>query len=1103
MPAVATPPAAPRTKFSPPGMLLSTAKAHTLLRSARARVIVLSGVPGSGRTTALQTFVAGGQRPWAWCTLDPTDSEPARFLIDVCRALEYARPGPVPAAQSDKMLGLAPGQIEAALAALIDDLAAAQTPLVLVLDNYERIFPTSLVHDLVGLLADYLPTGCTLALSSRGYVPPRARGERWAERDVLELGPDDLALGSDEVAALLGLPADDPLVRRALALSDGWAAPLALVAREIEHGAERSAAVEMLAAPRGSLRAYLQAEVLDALSDELREFLLDAASIEILSAERCDRVRGATDSAALLEALHLQGLLRSAGEAYRLPAPLRAYLLALLEAAPARRDRLAWTHRVNDAVAQIAAACRQSEAPAAVAGLSSPSIAAWLADHHAAFHHDCELISLLGASLAQLAAADSAGAGSDGDSSPGSLALLLTRLAASKADAASRLIEALASDFPTDAARALILGAAAGLAHACGDWGRAAELVRAAEAAATASGQQRLTLHVLLHGSIPQALDRGEAERVVLLASQAVGLARAAGAQEALCRAQTLLSAGYLLLGDVAEAQRCADAALALARQLECPDAEADALRRLGAARRADPGANPDEALQCLRAAYVIMECAESRPSALHIDLACELSALLRQREELDEAGRLARQAFEWSVPLGPAGYARRGRSLVAMASVVYRSRVESALAALEEAERLFAATGDVSGRALTTFWRAVVAVTHDHPDSAARVSEALNACEHRLGQQLLAEEARTAVPMLVKALEHGVDSQRAASALARLGGPGFDALTELAASDNPALRLVAVQTLAHINNVRARRALSRGARDTDPAVRQAARAALESLGTPDAPMLRVYFLGKFRVERDGEVISDAEWKTRKDKLLLKYLVAYAGRPVQQEQLIELLWPDAEPRAAAMSLRTTLVHIRRALEPYLEGAASHFILHRNEAVMFNADAPHWVDSDEFLRHYRAGRQYEEEGQAQFAEAEYLAADALYRGDYLEEDPYEDWALADRERLRDVRTALVIRLAALRDAAGDIDRAIVYCQRAFLADPCREDVCRRLMELLQRAGRSGEALRVYNTCSSALRNELGVGPSAATRRLHRALLASLQGDEQAEQRAARR
>ncbi len=54
-------------------------------------------------------------------------------------------------------------------------------------------------------------------------------------------------------------------------------------------------------------------------------------------------------------------------------------------------------------------------------------------------------------------------------------------------------------------------------------------------------------------------------------------------------------------------------------------------------------------------------------------------------------------------------------------------------------------------------------------------------------------------------------------------------------------------------------------------------------------------------------------------------------------------------------------------------------------------------------------------------------------------------------------------------------------------PFREDGYRYLMEALAARGNAAEALNVYETLRTLLRDELGAAPSSATQDLHRALL----------------
>ena len=50
----------------------------------------------------------------------------------------------------------------------------------------------------------------------------------------------------------------------------------------------------------------------------------------------------------------------------------------------------------------------------------------------------------------------------------------------------------------------------------------------------------------------------------------------------------------------------------------------------------------------------------------------------------------------------------------------------------------------------------------------------------------------------------------------------------------------------------------------------------------------------------------------------------------------------------------------------------------------------WLDVDEFELHAAAGRRLEAAGELAGAVAAYERAVALYQGDFLADDPYEDW-----------------------------------------------------------------------------------------------------------------
>src|SRR5438477_12539505 len=75
---------------------------------------------------------------------------------------------------------------------------------------------------------------------------------------------------------------------------------------------------------------------------------------------------------------------------------------------------------------------------------------------------------------------------------------------------------------------------------------------------------------------------------------------------------------------------------------------------------------------------------------------------------------------------------------------------------------------------------------------------------------------------------------------------------------------------------------------------------------------LRSYFLGPFRVMRDGKSVIGFE--ADKMRALLAYLIVEADRPHHRDVLAALLWPDQPDTAARQSLRQALYIVRQAVD---------------------------------------------------------------------------------------------------------------------------------------------------------------------------------------------
>ncbi len=250
-----------------------------------------------------------------------------------------------------------------------------------------------------------------------------------------------------------------------------------------------------------------------------------------------------------------------------------------------------------------------------------------------------------------------------------------------------------------------------------------------------------------------------------------------------------------------------------------------------------------------------------------------------------------------------------------------------------------------------------------------------------------------------------------------------------------------------------------------------------------DAPLLDIKCLGTFQMEHGGRLITPQVVQRRGALSFLKLLLRRPGHKFSRDALAEALWPDLDPKLGAQRLYVLIHALRQTIEPPGEGRNWLYICNEGDSYYFNTDAPFALDVQAFQRDVREGDVQEAAGRRAEAITSYESAISRYRGDYLEDEPYAEWAWEERERLREVFLATLSRLAESYSKVGAAERSIVCYQRALRADALREKTCRDLMMALWQVGRRAEALRVYETFYAALQKELGIRPMRETQDLY--------------------
>ncbi|MBI2266494.1 MAG: response regulator [Armatimonadetes bacterium] len=255
-----------------------------------------------------------------------------------------------------------------------------------------------------------------------------------------------------------------------------------------------------------------------------------------------------------------------------------------------------------------------------------------------------------------------------------------------------------------------------------------------------------------------------------------------------------------------------------------------------------------------------------------------------------------------------------------------------------------------------------------------------------------------------------------------------------------------------------------------------------------DGSPLRICCLGEFRITRKKGVIREEEWKTRKNKGLLAYLITHRLRPIPDERICEIFWPGILLEKGRANLRNSLHVLRRLLEPDLaQGADSRFLLRKGSSIQFQPQCPFRLDVSAFDESVKRGQELARRNQWEEAAVQYRKAEDLYGGDFLENCVDDDWTEYERTRLREALLGALTFLAEYFSREGKDDIALHYDNRCIQVDNACEGGYQAAMKSLYRLGKRDDAVKLYHRCQEALKSELDISPSGETIALYYAIV----------------
>ena len=240
-------------------------------------------------------------------------------------------------------------------------------------------------------------------------------------------------------------------------------------------------------------------------------------------------------------------------------------------------------------------------------------------------------------------------------------------------------------------------------------------------------------------------------------------------------------------------------------------------------------------------------------------------------------------------------------------------------------------------------------------------------------------------------------------------------------------------------------------------------------------PAVQFNFLGRFHIVINQQIYD--HWPSKKGKAILAYLAYYHKQRILRDKLMDLFWSNSTFESARNCLNVALHGIRALFKE--AGYEDELICFKNECYFINPNIELKLDVEEFLRSWKLAQSVEREKELISALGEYEIAAGIYKGDFMEEDLYEDWTTLERENLKEIYLVILDRLSNHYAYDGRPITAINLCKTILEKDNCREDVHQRLMKCYIRLGQRTQALRQFKKCQDTLRTELQVEPTRRT------------------------